>query len=134
MLSLKSILNESPDAISIPAMHGGSDDPDDLDLMEFQDARFTFLAYHDRRDDKTQWVAFDYRGDGIISSSPGLQEDLYGKRGTDYDNDNIDRMLDRIGDFPAHHKIRDILYAIDRLRLGDVTVLDGRLYEHKGNW
>lgn len=35
-------------------MHGGSDDPSDLDLMEFQDARFTFLAYRDRRDDNQQ--------------------------------------------------------------------------------
>jgi hypothetical protein len=134
MLSLKSILTESPDAISIPAMHGGSDDPSQLDLIDFHDARFTFMVYPDEKDDKTQWVAFDYKRNKIISSSPGLQEDLYGARGL-YSDETIDDILSGIGSFPAHSSIRSVLNLTDRYAtVDDRSILDGRLFERNGNW
>lgn len=134
MLSLKSILTESPDCISIPAMHSGSDDPSQLDLIDFHDARFTFMVYPDERDDKKQWVAFDYKRNKIISSSPGLQEDLYGARGL-YSDETIDDILSGIGSFPAHSSIRSVLNLTDRYAtVNDRSILDGRLFERNGNW
>jgi hypothetical protein len=134
MLSLKSILNESPDAISIPAMHGGSDDPDDLDLIEFGDANFTFLVYPDKQDNKNQWVAFDYINNKIISSSPGLQDVLYGEGGS-YSDDDIQTSLGVMLSFPSHYAIREILDMTDRYGKDNArSILDGRLFERAGNW
>lgn len=127
MLSLKSILKESPDAISIPAMHGG--DKDDLHLIEFEDARFTFIVYLDKKDNKKQWAAFDYKRNKIISSSPGLQEDLYS-------HEEIDYILNKIRSFPSHYELRRALILVDRYSadLGERSILDGRLFEHNENW
>ena len=132
MLSLKSILTESPDTISIPEMHGGSAD----DLIEFQEARYTFLIYPDLKDGVASWVAYDYREDRLISSNEGLVDDVYGKKDLPlFKNDVVGHELDVIGQFPAHYNIRKILSATGRFSIQpDRAILDGRLYEHEGKW